>query len=114
MIKNKTTFLVFWAIHFLSAIGSLLISLVWTFSILDDLNPQDIAPLGLQVLGLISTIFTTPLFTLFGAKLLSNSSIWLTAFELLLNSFVVCYVLVFIWEKFRQNKQIPTPSQTTP
>ncbi len=101
MIRNKILFLVVSAVHLLIAVGSFLLVFAWTMSILDDSNPQDIVPWGLQVVGWISAMFTAPIFLMFGHQIISFPSIWIVSSTLLLNSIVVCYLLVFIWEKFR-------------
>jgi hypothetical protein len=109
MLENRKLFFGILVAHFLISITSILATVGWSMTILDTVGSRGVAPLGLQILSVISLIFTSPWFFLAKIPYFYTGDpfnpLWQFAIVLLINSIVVTFLLTFIWEKIRSRNE---------
>lgn len=106
-IENKKLFFIIFGIHFLIAIISTIFYTYNSIMFYETINHPQTLPLNLKIAEIISIIFIAPLTFLYKLIPFKSAIIPLIIFLLMiLNSLLISYILVLIYEKFRDIKKI--------
>lgn len=101
-IKNIKLFIIIFVVYCLITIIFLFWNMGWQMTLLDDRNPyNDYAPLGLKIVNFIALLLSFPLILIKDIhSILFDKNIVVFILIIMTNSFIVCYPLFLIWEKF--------------